>query len=187
MFIFLTWAGMCFFDVSQLLFSLNQCGWAQKKKHAHTKCQKKKKKKKTMLEHAVLDPCKHEHAHIITPTVLGTPLIMLFPTSVGQKIDTHTHTHTHTHTQSRGVDDTMVVCGSRCWWCVVILFALCLLLLTWSIAGIASHACHSSDTFFHCDTCTHTHNACLCFTMELVGECLKCLFRLTRGVPALVV
>ena len=31
------------------------------------------------------------------------------------------------------------------------------------------------------------HNACLCFTMELVGECLKCLFRLTRGVPALVV
>ena len=44
---------------------------------------------------------------------------------------------------------------------------------------------------FHCDTHTHTHtntykytqthigvgvfrNACLCFTMELVGECLKC-------------
>ena len=23
--------------------------------------------------------------------------------------------------------------------------------------------------------------------MELVGECLKCLFRLARGVPALVV
>ena len=30
-------------------------------------------------------------------------------------------------------------------------------------------------------------NACLYFTMELVGECLKCLFQLTRGVPALVV
>ena len=23
----------------------------------------------------------------------------------------------------------------------------------------------------------------LCFTMEPMGECLKCLFRLTRGVP----
>ena len=31
------------------------------------------------------------------------------------------------------------------------------------------------------------HNACLCFTMELVGECLKRLFEQTRGVPALVV
>ena len=31
------------------------------------------------------------------------------------------------------------------------------------------------------------HNACLCFTMELVGDCLKCLFRLMRGVLALVV
>ena len=30
-------------------------------------------------------------------------------------------------------------------------------------------------------------NPCLCFTMELVGECLKCLFKLARGVPALVV
>ena len=26
-----------------------------------------------------------------------------------------------------------------------------------------------------------------CFTIELTGECLKCLFRLTGGVPALVV
>ena len=25
-----------------------------------------------------------------------------------------------------------------------------------------------------------------CFTIELMGECLKCLFRLTRGVPAVV-
>ena len=39
---------------------------------------------------------------------------------------------------------------------VVIFFALCLLLLTWSIAGIACCACHSSGIFLHCDTHTHT-------------------------------
>ena len=49
------------------------------------------------------------------------------------------------------------------WWngrltLVVIFFALCLLLLTWSIAGVACSACHSSGTFFHCDTHTHTQN-----------------------------
>ena len=49
------------------------------------------------------------------------------------------------------------------WWngpltLVVIFFALCLLLLlTWSIADVACRACHSSSTFFHCDTHTHTH------------------------------
>ena len=49
------------------------------------------------------------------------------------------------------------------WWngpltLVVIFFALCLLLLTWSIACVACRACHSSGTpFFHCDTHTHTH------------------------------
>ena len=37
---------------------------------------------------------------------------------------------------------------------VVIFFALCLLLLTWSIAGVACRACHSSCTFFLCDTHT---------------------------------
>ena len=45
---------------------------------------------------------------------------------------------------------------------VVIFFALSLLLLTWSIAGIACHACHSSGTFFslwhtHARACTHAH------------------------------
>ena len=53
---------------------------------------------------------------------------------------THTHTHTYTHTYS-----------------CCILVALCLLLLTWSIAGIACRARHSPGTFFHCDTHTHTH------------------------------
>ena len=48
------------------------------------------------------------------------------------------------------------------WWngpltLVVIFFALCLLLLTWSIASVACRACHSSGTFFHCDTHTHKH------------------------------
>ena len=53
------------------------------------------------------------------------------------------------------------------WWngpltLVVIFFALCLLLLTWSIACVACHACHSSGTFFslwhtHMHTRTHTH------------------------------
>ena len=45
------------------------------------------------------------------------------------------------------------------WWngpltLVVIFFALCLLLLTWSIAGVACRACHSSGTFF---SLWHTH------------------------------
>ena len=41
----------------------------------------------------------------------------------------------------------------------------------------------------HTHTHTHTHNthSCLRFTMELVGECLKRLFRLTQDMPALVV
>ena len=49
------------------------------------------------------------------------------------------------------------------WWngplsLVVIFFALCLLLLTWSIAGVACRACHSSGTFFSLwHTHTHTH------------------------------
>ena len=36
-------------------------------------------------------------------------------------------------------------------------FALCLLLLTWSIAGVACSACHSSGTFFFIVKNTHTH------------------------------
>ena len=45
------------------------------------------------------------------------------------------------------------------WWnepltLVVIFFALCLLLLTWSIACVACRACHSSGTFF---SLWHTH------------------------------
>ena len=45
------------------------------------------------------------------------------------------------------------------WWnrpltLVVIFFALCLLLLTWSIAGAACRACYSSGSFF---IVTHTH------------------------------
>ena len=51
------------------------------------------------------------------------------------------------------------------WWngpltLAVIFFALCLLLFTWSIAGVACRACHSSGTFFslwHTHTHTHTH------------------------------
>ena len=45
-----------------------------------------------------------------------------------------------------------------------------------------------SHTHTHTHTQTHTlshmHD---CFTIELTGECLKCLFRLTGGVPAVVV
>ena len=75
---------------------------------------------------------------------------------------THTHihmhgTHTHTHTHTSSVRTAVID-----WWngpltLVVIFFALCLLLLTWNIAGITCRACHSSGTFFHCDTHTHTH------------------------------
>ena len=71
----------------------------------------------------------------------------------------HKHTHTHTHTLLFFSSVRMAVID---WWngplsLVVIFFALCLLLLTWSIAGVACRACHSSGTFFHCDTHTHTH------------------------------
>ena len=53
------------------------------------------------------------------------------------------------------------------WWngpltLVVIFFALCLLLLTWSIARVACRACHSSGILFslwHTHTHTHTHTA----------------------------
>ena len=56
------------------------------------------------------------------------------------------------------------------WWngpltLVVIFFALCLLLLTWSIACVACCACHSSGTplfsLWHTHTHTHTHQAYL--------------------------
>ena len=54
------------------------------------------------------------------------------------------------------------------WWngplSLVFLFALCLLLLTWSIAVIACRACHSSGTFFHCDTRTRVVGAAVSFT-----------------------
>ena len=49
---------------------------------------------------------------------------------------------------------------------IIIFFALCLLLLTWSIAGVACSACHSSGTFFFSLWNTHTrartraHTAC---------------------------
>ena len=64
-------------------------------------------------------------------------------------------------TRSSTSDLTVVIV----WWngpltLVVIFFALCLLLLTWSIAGVACRACHSSGTFFslwHTHTHTHTH------------------------------
>ena len=60
------------------------------------------------------------------------------------------------------------------------------------------HACtHVNCTRGHTHTHTHTsvprigagmfRYACLCFTMELVGECLKCLFELMWGVTSLVV
>ena len=75
------------------------------------------------------------------------------------------HTHTHTHTHMAVID----------WWngpltLVVIFFALCLLLLTWSTAGVACRACHSSGTFFHCDT--HTH---MLLTWSIAGvTCCAC-------------
>ena len=47
----------------------------------------------------------------------------------------------------------------------------------------------------HARPCAHTQQIGVgvfpalhdCFTMELAGECLKCLFRLTLGVPTLMV
>ena len=66
--------------------------------------------------------------------------------------------HTHTHTNFSFSSVRMAVID---WWngplaLVVIFFALCMLLLTWNIAGIVCRACHSSGTSFHCDTHTHS-------------------------------
>ena len=69
----------------------------------------------------------------------------------------NSHAHMHTHT-------------------CCILFALCLLLLTWSIAGIACRACHSSGTFFSLwHTQAHTHTRCLIWTSSTV----ECIWSLT--------
>ena len=55
-----------------------------------------------------------------------------------------------------------------------------------SLSLSLSHA--HTHTHIHTHTQTHTlshmHD---CFTIELTGECLKCLFRLTGGVPVVVV
>ena len=63
--------------------------------------------------------------------------------STSQLQQPYIHAHARTHT--------------------LIFFALCLLLLTWSIAGVDCRACHSSGTFFLCDTHTqartHVHKA----------------------------
>ena len=78
------------------------------------------------------------------------------------------------------------------WWngpltLVVIFFALCLLLLTWSIAGVACRACHSSGTFFHCDTHTQPATTGKKTSQALNREHLrtdphhKCNFRVLRS------
>ena len=67
------------------------------------------------------------------------------------------------------------------WWngpltLVVIFFALCLLLLTWSIACIACRACHSSGTLFslwHTHTNTHTHTPVHTYTQDFTNSTLK--------------
>ena len=58
------------------------------------------------------------------------------------------------------------------WWngpltLVVIFFALCLLLLTWSIACVACRVCHSSGTLFFIVTHTHTHTHTLSLSLPL--------------------
>ena len=63
---------------------------------------------------------------------------------------THTDKREHTHNCFSFSPVRMTVID---WWngplpLVVFLFALCLLLLTWSITSIACRACHSSGTFF---------------------------------------
>ena len=73
---------------------------------------------------------------------------------------------------------------------VVIFFALCLLLLTLSIAGVACtcRACHSSGTFFHCDTHTHTHTfrfSHLCVVFFLSSQWKLLLIFLFPGLPHL--
>ena len=53
-----------------------------------------------------------------------------------------------------------------------------------------THTRTRTRTHTHTHTHTHTELECFmhdCFTIELTGECLKCLFRLTGGVPAVVV
>ena len=75
------------------------------------------------------------------------------------------------------------------WWngpltLVVIFFALCLLLFT--IAGVACRACHSSCTFFHCDThthTTHTRTHARTHTRQYFTNLQKCFLLICQHTP----
>ena len=111
-----------------------------------------------------------------------------FITTPGCHTQTHRHTHTDRHTHTHTCVG-LVNCFSSLfssvkmavidWWngplTLVIFFALCLLLLTWSIAGVACRACHSSGIFF---IVTHTRTANLSASMvsrsQPLGSKSKC-------------
>ena len=100
-------------------------------------------------------------------------------------MDTWTHTHTHTRAHAQwSTDETgllhLLYFSLRC---------ACCSLLKVSPVSLVVLAIDLAPFFIvtHTHTHTHTHtntrigvgvfrNAYLCFTMELVGECLRCLF-----------
>ena len=88
-------------------------------------------------------------------------LLLARPLVLSSRIDIPTellfwesmHAHARTHARPRTHTNGPLSL-------VVIFFVLCLLLLTWSIAGVACRACRSSGTFFIV-THTHTHTLLL--------------------------
>ena len=107
-----------------------------------------------MGKHTHIHTHAHTHTHTHTHTRTHTHTHAHTRTHTHTHAHTRTHAHTHAHTQAHTQTHTHTNGPLSL---VVIFFALCLLLLTWSIAGVACRACHSSGTFFHCDTHAHTH------------------------------
>ena len=106
-------------------------------------------------------------------------------------VGTHTHTHTHTHTRVRArwvrfpeIQVRILSRGMGTFFphAVSSIFRLSLTRLVRFSGGPCRRL--TSQSRRQELECFVTHD---CFTMELVGECLKCLFEVTRGVPALVV
>ena len=109
------------FLVSFFVFSLNQCGRAQSAE------------KKTRMNNAILDPYKHDSAHI-APTVLGTPHIALLPTPVGR--------YTHFLKGLKSLLRFLSLCLES-----IVIFAFLSLLARKSNAGLVPLQCTASSRF----------------------------------------
>ena len=114
----------------------------------------------------------HTHTHIHTPTHTHTHMHAHTHTATHAHTHPHTYTRTHAHTVFAHADSS-----------IFHLSLTCLVRVSggpgdaWTVKAVTVPQI-GVEVF---------RNACLCFTMELVGGCLKCSFELTRDVPALMV